>query len=256
MSVTDQFKIQNKVALVTGAGRNLGRAIALSLAEAGADVALTARSMPEVEKTAEEIRKQGRKALAVVMDVTNFSQIEQATQKIISEFGRIDILVNNAATRSHKSLIEISEQEWRSVIDTNLTGVFLCCKAVGPYMIRQGGGRVINISSRAGIRGRANVTAYCASKGGLNQLTQALALEWAPYNILVNAVAPGIINTDRSYEGSTAIPSIPKERVAGIPLKRAAELAEILPLVLYFASEACSYTTGQVILIDGGSSAQ
>lgn len=256
MPVTDQFKLRNKVALVTGAGRNLGRAIALSLAEAGADVAVTARSLPEIEKTADAVRKQGQKALAIVMDVTNFSQIEQAIQKIISEFGRIDILVNNAATRSHKSLIEISEQEWRSVIDTNLTGAFLCCKAVGPFMIRQGGGRVINISSRAGSRGRANITAYCASKGGLNQLTQALALEWAPYNILVNAVAPGIINTDRSYEGSTAIPSIPKARLDAIPLKRAAEMGEILPLVLYFATEACSYTTGQVVLVDGGCSAQ
>jgi NAD(P)-dependent dehydrogenase (short-subunit alcohol dehydrogenase family) len=256
MSVTDRFKLQNKVALVTGAGRNLGRAIALSLAEAGADVALTGRSLPEMEKAAEEIRKLGQKALVIAMDVTNLSQIEQAVQKIISKFGKIDILVNNAATRSHKPLLEISEAEWRSVIDTNLTGAFLCCKAVGPYMVRQGGGRVINISSRAGVRGRANVSAYCASKGGLNQLTQALALEWAPHHILVNAVAPGIINTDRSYEGATAIPSIPKERVEGIPLKRAAELAEILPLVLYFASEACSYTTGQVVLIDGGCSAQ
>ena len=256
MPVIDRFRLPDKVALVTGAGRNLGREIALSLAEAGADVALTARSLPEIEKTAAEIRKQGRKALTIGMDVTDFPQIEQAVQKIISEFGRIDILINNAATRSHKPLIEMSAEEWRSVIDTNLTGAFLCCKAVGPFMIRQGGGRVVNISSRAGSRGRANVTAYCASKGGLNQLTQALALEWAPYNILVNAVAPGIINTDRSYEGSTAIPTIPKARIAEIPLKRAAELAEILPLVLYFASDACSYTTGQVVLIDGGCSAQ
>jgi NAD(P)-dependent dehydrogenase (short-subunit alcohol dehydrogenase family) len=256
MSVIDQFKLRNKVALVTGAGRNLGRAIALSLAEAGADVALTARSMPEIEKTAEEIRKQGRKAMAIVMDVTDFPQIEQTVQNIIAEFGRIDILVNNAATRSHKPLLEISAEEWRTVIDTNLTGAFLCCKAVGPFMIRQGGGRVINISSRAGSRGRANITAYCASKGGLNQLTKALALEWAPYNILVNAVAPGILNTDRSYVGSTAISTIPKARLEAIPLKRAAELAEILPGVLYFATEACSYTTGQVMLVDGGCSAQ
>jgi NAD(P)-dependent dehydrogenase (short-subunit alcohol dehydrogenase family) len=125
MPVIDQFKLRNKVALVTGAGRNLGRAIALSLAEAGADVALTARSMPEIEKTAEEIRKQGRKALAIAMDVTDFSQVERAVQQIVLEFGRIDILVNNAATRSHKPLIEMSAEEWRSVIDTNLTGAFL-----------------------------------------------------------------------------------------------------------------------------------
>jgi NAD(P)-dependent dehydrogenase (short-subunit alcohol dehydrogenase family) len=256
MTVLDNFKLQGKVALVTGAGRNLGKAITLSLSEAGADVALTSRSLSEIEKTAGKIREQGRKALAAPMDVTNFSQVQEAVQRVIAEFGRIDILVNNAATRTHKPLIEISEQEWRSVIDTNLTGAFFCCKAVGPYMIRQGGGRVINISSRAGIRGRANIAAYCASKGGLNQLTQALALEWAPYNILVNAVAPGIINTDRAYEGATAIPTIPKERLAGIPLKRAAELAEIVPLVLYLAAEASSYTTGQVMIIDGGCSAQ
>jgi NAD(P)-dependent dehydrogenase (short-subunit alcohol dehydrogenase family) len=256
MAVIDSFKLQGKVALVTGAGRNLGKAIALSLSEAGAAVAITSRSLPEIEKTAGEIRKQGRKALAVPMDVTDFSQVQAAVQRVIAEFGRIDILVNNAATRSHKPLIETSEQEWRSVIDTNLTGAFFCCKAVGPHMIRQGGGRVINISSRAGIRGRADVAAYCASKGGLNQLTQALALEWAPYNILVNAVAPGIINTDRAYKGATAIPTIPKERVAEIPLKRAAELADIVPLVLYLATGASSYTTGQVMVIDGGCSAQ
>jgi NAD(P)-dependent dehydrogenase (short-subunit alcohol dehydrogenase family) len=256
MAVIDQFKLQGKVALVTGAGRNLGKAIALALSEAGADVALTSRSLPEIEKTAEGIRGQGRKALAVAMDVTDFSQVQTAVQLVIAEFGRVDILVNNAATRSHKPLLEISEQEWRSVIDTNLTGAFLCCKAVGPFMVRQGGGRVINISSRAGIRGRADVTAYCASKGGLNQLTLALALEWAPYNILVNAVAPGILNTDRAYAGATAIPTIPKERLAEIPLKRAAELAEVVPLVLYLAAEASSCTTGQVMVIDGGCTAQ
>lgn len=253
---TQPFTLEGKVALVTGAGRNLGRAIALYLAEAGAAVALAARSLPEAEKAAAEIGSRGGKALAVTMDVTRFSQVEAAVQQVVAEFGRIDILVNNAATRSHTPLIEMSEQEWRNVIDTNLTGAFLCCKAVGPHMIRQGGGRVINISSRAGSRGRADITAYCASKGGLDQLTRALALEWAPYRILVNGVAPGIINTDRSYEGSTAIPTIPRARIEGIPLKRAAEMADILPLVLYFASEASSYTTGQVVLVDGGCTAQ
>lgn len=256
MTVLDKFNLQNKVAMVTGAARNLGKAIALALAEAGADVVLTARSGPDLEKAAGEIRAKGRKALAIVMDVTDFSQIEQAIQKIISEFGRIDILVNNAATRSHKPLLEISEEDWRAVIDTNLTGAFFCCKAVGPFMIRQGGGRIINISSHAGVRARADIAAYCASKGGLNQLTLALAMEWAPYNILVNAVAPGILLTDRNYKGATAIRTIPQERLAEIPLKRAADLGEIVPIVLYLAAEASSYTTGQVMVIDGGRSAQ
>ena len=190
------------------------------------------------------------------MDVTDFHQVEKAVQSAISELGRIDILVNNSATRSHKPVLEIFEAEWRSVIDTNLTGAFFCCKAVGPFMIRQGGGRVINISSRAGIRGSVNIAAYCASKGGLNQLTLALALEWAPHNILVNAVAPGTFNMNRSYKGATALPFIPKERIAKNPLKRLAEMSEIVPIILYLASEASSYTTGQVIAVDGGISAK
>ncbi len=249
MSVFDKFKLEGKVALVTGAGRNLGKEIALSFAEAGADVVVTSRTASEIEKTAEEIKGKGRKALAILMDVTNFSQVEQGVQRIISEFGRIDILVNNSAARSFKSILEISEDEWRSVIETNLTGAFFCCKAVGPFMIRQRSGRAINISSASGVRGRANRAAYCSSKGGLIQFTRSLALEWAPYNILVNAVAPGKLNTDRFSQSSKADR---EERLDKIPLGRAAELSELLPLILYLASEACTYTTGDVVLVAGG----
>ncbi len=253
MTVMDKFKLQGRVALVTGAGRNLGKEIALTLAEAGADVVVTSRTLSEIEKTAEEIKGKGRRTLAAFMDVTNFSQVEEVVQRAVSEFGRIDILVNNSGARSFKSVLDISEEEWREVIDTNLTGAFFCCKAVGPLMIRQGGGRVINISSRSGLRGRANRSAYCASKGGLIQLTRALALEWAPYNILVNAVAPGMINADL---GPKVSGTVQEKRIAGIPLKRIAELSEVVPLVLYLATEASSYVTGEVILIDGGMAAQ
>lgn len=246
MKVMEKFKLKGKVALVTGAGRNLGRAIALSLAEAGANVAVTSRTLSEIKRTEEEIKEKGQKALAISMDVTDLNKVERAVQKIASEFGRIDILVNNAATRSFKSLLEISELEWRSVIDTNLTGAFFCCKAVGPIMIRQGGGRIINISSRIGLQGMANRIAYCASKGGLIQLTRALALEWAPYNILVNSVAPGLMNTPETSK------AIQEGKAAEIPLKRAGEPEEIAPLIVYLASEACTYMTGEVILIDGG----
>lgn len=246
MEVLEKFKLQGKVALVTGAGRNLGKSIALSLAEAGADVAVTSRTLSEIERTEQEIKKKGRKALAIRMDVTDSNLVERAVKKIIAELGRIDILVNNAATRSFKSLLEISEGEWRSVIDTNLMGAFFCCKAVGPYMIQQGGGRIINISSRIGLQGMANRVAYCASKGGLIQLTRALALEWAPYNILVNSVAPGLINTPETSK------AIQEGKAAEIPLKRAGEPEEIAPLIVYLASEACTYMTGEVILIDGG----
>lgn len=246
MEVMEKFKIKGKVALVTGAGRNLGRVIALSLAEAGADVAVTSRTLSEIKRTEQEIKEKGQKALAISLDVTDLNKVERAVQKIASEFGRIDILVNNAATRSFKSLLEISELEWRSVIDTNLTGAFFCCKAVGPIMIRQGGGRIINISSRIGLQGMANRVAYCASKGGLIQLTRALALEWAPYNILVNSVAPGLMNTPETSK------AIQEGKAAEIPLKRAGEPEEIAPLIVYLASEACTYMTGEVILIDGG----
>ncbi len=246
MEVMEKFRLQGKVALVTGAGRNLGKSIALSLAEAGADVAVTSRTLSEIQITEQEIRKKGRKALAIPMDVTELNQVERTIQKIVSDFGRIDILVNNAATRSFKSILEISEGEWRGVIDTNLTGAFFCCKAVGPYMIRQGGGRIINISSRIGLQGMTNRIAYCASKGGLIQLTRALALEWAPYNILVNSVAPGLMKTPETSK------ALREGRASEIPLKRAGEPEEIAPLIVYLASEACTYMTGEVILIDGG----
>jgi NAD(P)-dependent dehydrogenase (short-subunit alcohol dehydrogenase family) len=245
--MTEKFRLDGKVALVTGAGRNLGKAIALALAEMGAEVVVTSRTPSEIEKTEQEIKEKGYKALAISMDVTDFSQVEKVVQKVASDFGRIDILVNNAVTRSFKSMLEIPVEEWQSVIATNLTGAFLCCKAVGPVMIGQGSGRIINISSRAGLRGEANRTAYCASKGGLIQLTRALALEWAPHHILVNAVAPGLLNTPHASKAS---------RIAMIPLKRVAEFEEIIPLILYLSSEACTYMTGEVISIDGGWSAQ
>ncbi len=252
MTVMDKFKLQGKVALVTGAGKNLGKEIAITLAEAGADVVVTSRTLSEVEKTAEEIRGKGRRALAALMDVTHFSQVEEVVQRAVSELGRIDILVNNSGARSFKSVLDISVEEWRNVVDTNLTGAFFCCKALAPFMIRQGGGRVINISSRSGLRGRANRSAYCASKGGLIQLTRALAMEWAPHNILVNAVAPGMINADLGpASGATQ-----EKRIAGIPMKRIGELSEVVPVILFLATEAGSYVTGEVILVDGGMAAQ
>lgn len=253
MNILDKYSLKNKVALVTGSGRNLGKAIALGLAEAGADVVVTSRTLVEVEKVSEDIIKMGKRSAAFKMDVTHFEQVQDVVNEIIKKFGRIDILVNNSAIRHNKPVLELPVAEWREVIDTNLTGAFLCCKAVGPHMIKQRYGRIINIASRAGIRGRANASSYCASKGALIQLNKALALEWAPHNILVNAVAPGLIITDRTSE----MPKVTFEkRTAGIPLHRAAQVAEIVPCVVYLASEACTYMTGETIIIDGGSAVQ
>ena len=253
MGILDKFRLDGKVALVTGAGRNLGREIALAFAEAGADVVVTSRTLPEIEKTAADVRAMGRKSMAIKLDVTDLAAVQASVDQIAAEFGRIDILVNNSATRSHKSIIELSEKEWRGVIDTNLTGAFFCCKAVAPFMIRQKGGRIINISSRSGVRGRANLSAYCSSKGGLEQLTRALALEFAPHNILVNAIAPGLLNTDNIPK---VTPDVLAGRTAKIPLRRLADLSEITPLALYLASPACTYVTAESILIDGGTAAQ
>ena len=253
MGILDKFRLDGKVALVTGAGRNLGREIALAFAEAGADVVVTSRTLPEIEKTAADVRAMGRKSMAIKLDVTDLAAVQASVDQIAAEFGRIDILVNNSATRSHKSIIELSEKEWRGVIDTNLTGAFFCCKAVAPLMIRQKGGRIINISSRSGVRGRANLSAYCSSKGGLEQLTRALALEFAPHNILVNAIAPGLLNTDNIPK---VTPDVLAGRTAKIPLRRLADLSEITPLALYLASPACTYVTAESILIDGGTAAQ
>lgn len=246
MNVLEKFKLTGKVALVTGAGRNLGKTIALHLAEAGADVAATSRTISEIQQTEKEIKKMGQRGLAIQMDVTDFGQVQKGVEKIISEFGRIDILINNAASRCSKPILETTIEEWRNVIDSILTGAFFCCKAAGPHMIRQGAGRVINISSRLGLQGMANRVAYCAGKGALVQLTRALALEWAPYNILVNSVAPGLINTE------PAAKAIQEGKPAEIPLKRAGEPEEIASLVVYLASDACTYMTGEVILVDGG----
>lgn len=251
MGVLDKFRLQGKVALVTGAGKNLGKVIALSFAEAGADVVVTSRTLSEIQKTAEEIREKGQKALAIPLDVTDSAQVEKAVQKIVSEFGRIDILVNNAVSRSYKSILEVDEAEWRNVIDTNLIGAFVCCKAVGPFMIRQGGGRIINIASTAGFRGEVDRTAYCASKGGLVSFTRALALEWAPYNILVNAVAPGFLLTPHHTSEEVV-----KKRTVAIPLARGAKLDEIAPAVVYLASDASTYMTGEAILVNGGTTAR
>lgn len=246
MNVLDKFSLKGKVALVTGAGKNLGRELALALAEAGADVALTSRTEKEVQNTAQEIRVKGRRAFTAAVDVCRHAQVVDLVQKTVSELGRIDILVNNAATRCNKPILEMSEEEWHAVIDSNLTSAFLCCQAVGPIMIRQGGGKVINISSRIGLRGMANRVPYCSAKGGLIQLTRALALEWAPYRILVNAVAPGLMNTAPAFE------AIRQGKTTKIPLKRAGEPEEISPLMIYLASGACTYMTGEVIVIDGG----
>lgn len=269
MTALKDFDVEGKVAIVTGAGRGIGKAIALTLAEAGADVVLVARTREQIDQAAEEVRKLGRKALAIPTDVTQEYQIKRAVERTISEFGKIDILVNNAGAYTDKPLATIpgtkiqglpgtqatedtlTLKDWHSVLETNLTSVFLFCQAVGPHMMKQRKGKVINISSTNAHKGTPGVSVYSASKGGLNVLTQCLASEWAPFNINVNGVSPGTINT-AMIAPLLKVPEHMKVRLEAIPLGRLGELREVALMVIFLASKASDYVTGQTILVDGG----
>lgn len=248
------FSLQGKKAIVTGAGRNIGKAIALGLAECGADVVVAARTVAEIEQTAEEIRQRGRRALAVPTDVRIADQVNNMVQKAVEEFGRIDILVNHAGGLFPAKTVEMSERAWDALIRENLTSVFLCSKAVAKVMIEKGTkGSIINTSSIAGMAPYPISPAYGAAKAGLINFTQTLALELAPYHIRVNTIAPGII----LHSGSATFfgvdnPQIRETLLQRIPLGRFGKPEDIVGAVIYLASDASDFVTGTVLVIDGG----
>jgi NAD(P)-dependent dehydrogenase (short-subunit alcohol dehydrogenase family) len=263
--------LDGKVAIVTGAGRHkgIGRYIALALARQGADVVVTgsgrpADSMPQeereigwrdIESVAEEIRKMGRRALPLVTDMRKSGDAERLAEETVRELGRVDILVNNAASgRSNDRVpvIKLEEDEWRRVIDLNLTGTFLVTKAVGARMVEQGeGGRIVNVSSILGRQGMPTSAAYSASKAGMLLLTQVLALEMAPHKINVNAICPGLIGTSR-MDDVTAPGPIRDMVMRTTPLGREGWPEEVGELVAFLCGAGGSYITGQAINIDGG----
>ena len=251
MSVLDKFRLDGKVAIVTGGGRGLGRAIAMALAEAGANVTVAARTKKQIEEVKGEIETLGCRALAVPADVKDPDQVENMVEKTVSELGRVDILVNNAGILGYSWLAELSEKDWHSVIDTNLTGVFLCTKAVGKHLIGQKSGKIINVSSAAGIVGAPRQTHYHSSKAGVILFTKALALEWNRYNINVNAIAPGYFLTNLT-EPMTLDKKYYENTIKKIPLRRFGNPEELGPLAVYLASDASNYMTGETIVIDGG----
>jgi len=250
-SVLDQLDLKDKVAIVTGSGRGLGKAMAIALADAGADLVVTARSQGEIEQTSKEIEKKGGKALAVQADMTDPGQVSHLAHQTIERFGKVDILVNNAGLAIAKPFQELSLEEWQRTIDTNLTSLFLCCQAVGPYMIRQRRGKIINITSIDGAAGKAALVAYCASKGGGIQFTKALAVEWAKFNIQVNAIGPGAFYT-KPMAVILDDEKLGPIRRKKIPLGREGRPEELGPLVVYLASSASDFMTGETIFIDGG----
>jgi len=249
--VLEEFVLNGKSAIVTGAGRGLGKAMAQALAEAGADVVVAARTVKEIEETSGEIEKLGRRSIAIPTDVSSSKSVEEMVHQVLSEFGKIDILVNNSGMAINKPLIETTEEEWNKVISTNITGMFLCIKAVGDHMIQHKSGKIINIASNVGVMGYQNFISYCVSKAGVIQFTRALALEWARYNINVNAIGPGTFYTAFNSQALDD-KNIKDKMLKRIPLRRVGQPKELGPLVVYLASKASDFMTGETIFIDGG----
>lgn len=238
------------VALVTGGTRGIGRQIAISLAKEGYDIVLNYRKEnDDLEFTKSEVEKLGVKCFTVQGDVSNFEDCERFTKEIVDEFGKIDVLVNNAGITKDMLLMRMKKEDFEQVIDTNLVGTFNVTKNVIPYMMKQRSGRIINISSVVGVSGNAGQTNYAASKAGIIGFTKSLAKEVASRNILVNAVAPGFIETSMTDVLKDEI----KEEIAkSIPLKRMGNAEDVAKVVKFLASEDSSYITGQVINVDGG----
>jgi gluconate 5-dehydrogenase len=252
------FDLQGKVALVTGGAKGIGNALSNGLAEHGCDVAVVDVNGRFQKKVVSRIEKTGRDCLFLLADVADIDSINEAVGKAVSHFGKIDILVNNAGVDIRKAALEFTEQEWNRVIDTNLKGAFFTTQAVGKIMTKRRQGKIINIASVMGLVGSPpyqSVVPYCASKGGVVQLTKSFALEWAKYNIYVNAIAPGPVKTTL-VEALIADKARYEAVLRMIPLKRFARPEELVGPTVFLASKASDYVTGHILFVDGGWLAQ
>ncbi|MBI2831412.1 MAG: SDR family oxidoreductase [Chloroflexi bacterium] len=242
------LRLDGRVAVITGGGTGIGRAISLALAKAGADIVVSARRLQPLEDVADEITRLGRKAMTVSCDVTKSEEVDSMVGRVLLEFGHADIMVNNAGVvKEHepKPMWEITDDEWRLGIDTNLTSAFYCCRALSKHMINRKSGVVINLASDTAIRAMAGRFMYTVGKAGIINLTQALAITWVDFGIRVNCITLGMFRTWRSgeeYERSARV----------IPVGKVGEPEDVGPMAVYLASDASSYITGQVFIIDGG----
>lgn len=252
MSVLDRFRLDGRTALVTGGARGLGKTMATALAEAGADIAITGRSLENCETAAKEIGgATGRTVRAFAGDVTVATDVERLHAAVAAACGDVDILVNNAGTNIRGTLDQLSEADWDNVVDTNLKGPFLCTKAFAPGMIRKGWGRVINLASIMSAVALPGRTPYCSSKAGVLGLTRVWALEWAGKGVTCNAICPGPFATDMNRQLLND-PQAYQQFVANIPMGRWGELEELTGAIVFLASDASSFVTGTSLFIDGG----
>ena len=251
--VPPRFSLEGKVALVTGGSRGIGQATALAFAEAGADVVVTSRKLPDLELVAEEIRGLGRKSVAVATHIGRMDQIQNLVDTAVAEFGRIDVLVNNAGTSVvWMPALELEERAWDSIMNLNLKGLFFLSQAVARVMKEHGGGSIINISSVDGLKPEVNNSAYNISKAGVVMATRTMAREWAQYNIRVNCIAPGFIHTrlmDSRWEVDPENRAVIDSKIL---LEGVAQPDVLTGAMLYLASDASAYQTGQTIAVDGG----
>jgi NAD(P)-dependent dehydrogenase (short-subunit alcohol dehydrogenase family) len=251
-SVLDMFRLDGRVALVTGGGRGLGSVIATALAQAGADVALVSRSAASCEAAATEITSStGRRAAVFAGDVTVLADVERIVRSAENDLGPIDILVNNAGVNIRGQVDQLTESDWDAVIDTNLKGPFLVARAIGPGMAERGWGRIINLASVMATIALAGRAPYCSSKAGVLGLTRVLALEWAGRGVTVNALCPGVFGTDMNRPLMDD-PVKYKEFMSRVPMGRWGELPELAGAALFLASPAASYMTGSALYVDGG----
>ncbi len=254
MTVIDKFRLDGQVAIVTGAGRGLGRAMALALAEAGAKLMVAEIDEKSAVDVAEEIRGNGSSATFFVGDIGEPLAARAMVETSVSAFGAVDILVNNAGVTSNSPFEDLSDEAWDQIVHVNITGVANGCRAVGRQMIKQGrGGKIINISSMSGMVGNrgGNNSHYCATKGSVIALTRALAVEWAPYRIRVNSIAPGYFATPMTDRLKQRDAGLYQEFVSRVPLGRFGNPAELGPVVVFLASDASSYMSGHILVVDG-----